>query len=121
MALQETRVILMRDADMNIHVVYEDGGLVYDQDIRGFFLLMAKAHLNEYYIADISDSTMRDDSNTSPFGCEQEQNIALESWERLMHFDEYMFPRKPESAKIFLNDFNTIWGVAEREGLILEG
>lgn len=119
MALSETRVILMRDADMNIHVIREDNGLLYDYDIVAFFNLMAQPHLNLYIIADISESVIRDDSNTGPFGCETEQNLAIESWNRLLHFDEFILPHSPESAKVFLNDFNIIWGVAEREGLML--
>lgn len=121
MTFDEARVILMRDADMNIHVICEDKDLLFGYDIKDFFLLMAQPHLGEFIIADISESVIRDDSNTGPFGCESEQNQAIDSWERLMHFDEYILPHSPESAKVFLNDFNIIWGIAEREGLMLEG
>ena len=115
----ETRAIIMRDADMNITVVYELDGFVYGHTFEDFLCLMAQAHMNSYAIADISESVIRDDSNIGPFGCETEQNEAIESWERLLHMDEYILPHTPESAPVFLNDFNIIWGVAEREGLML--
>lgn len=120
MALMETRTLIMKDTDNNTHVICEQHGLLFGYTIQEFFMLMAQAHLNQYIFANIGEDTMRNDSNLGPFGCEQEQNVALESWERLLHFDEYTFPRSDHSAPIFLNDFNTIWGVAEREDLIVK-
>lgn len=118
MGLYETRILMMRDADMNIHILREENGELFEYTDRGFFALLCHPHMNLYIVADISDSVIRDDSNIGPFGCEAEQNIAIESWERLLDFGSYLCPHSPESAPVFLSDFNRIWNIAEREGLI---
>lgn len=122
MAINTVRAIILRDADMNTTVIREDNGLLFNYDFPEFILFLAEPHLDTIAIADISDSTIRDtDPMLTPFGCDEERFDALESWDRMLTFREYTYPHSKESAPVFLRDFNKIWAIAEREGLVLGG
>lgn len=122
MALSETRVLFLRDADMNTSVIVEQDGELRSYTYVEFLLLMAKSHLNEYIIADVSASVVNDDDPmTTPFGCEEEASAARESWGRLTHYDEYLQPMSGSSKNIFMGDFDSIYKLADREGLVLGG
>ena len=103
-------IFLMNDGDV----------VLQDFDETEFIAELCKPHLEEYsfhvVVADVIESA---DPMVHPFGCEEEQAMAINSLNRLIEWPHVILKQGTAKEVQAIGSFNRLWDLCEQMGDIV--